>query len=233
MEHVNQAIVQALTLLFSGDPELWTIIRISFGVSLQAILYATPLALLIAFLLAHGRFPGQQTLITIFHTLLAVPAVVVGLTLYIVLSHTGPLGSLDLLFTQTAMIVGQVLLSFPILVAMGHSALSASDTRAWETARSLGAPPWRSMLTVMYEVRFGLFAAVIAAFGRIIAEVGCSLMVGGNILNFTRNITTAIAMETTKGEFARGIALGIVLLVLALLLNFTLTAMRTRLDWVR
>ena len=233
MEDLSHAITHALMLLVSGDPGLWTITKTSFSVSLQAILYATPFALLIAFFLAHGRFPGQQTLIALFHTLLAVPTVVVGLTLYMVFSQAGPLGSLNLLFTQPAMIVGQVLLSFPILVAMGHSTLNTSDQRAWETTRSLGAPAWRGMLTVMYEVRFGLFAAVVAAFGRILAEVGCSLMIGGNILHSTRNLTTAIALETNRGDLAQGIALGIVLLVLALFLNFALTAVRIRLDWAR
>jgi tungstate transport system permease protein len=120
------------------------------------------------------------------------------------------------------MVIGQFVLAMPILVAMGHSAIQAADRRAWETALTLGAPPWRAMLTLMYEVRFGLMAAVIAAFGRIIAEVGSSMMVGGNILNYSRNIPTAIALETSKGEFAQGIALGFVLLFLALGLNFAL-----------
>ncbi len=155
---------------------------------------------------------------------------VVGLTLYLLLSRAGPFGDLRLLFTQTAMILGQMILAFPIVVAMSHAALQASDRGAWETARTLGASPLRGMLTVMYEVRFGLFAAIVAAFGRVIAEVGCALMVGGNILHHTRNITTAIALETSKGEFAQGIALGIVLLVLALALNLSLNAMQNRLQ---
>ncbi len=106
---------------------------------------------------------------------------------------------------------------------MSHSAIQAADRRAWETAITLGAKPWQAMLTLMYEVRFGLIAALVAAFGRIIAEVGSAMMVGGNILDYTRNIPTAIALETSKGEFAQGIALGLVLLLLALILNFALT----------
>lgn len=222
MESLADATQQALVLLFSGDPELWTIVGISFSVSLRAILFASPVALVIAFMLAHLRFPGRRLLITTFNTLLAVPAVVIGLTVYMVLARNGPAGDLKLLFTQTAMVIGQVLLCLPLLIAMSHAAIQAADERAWETAITLGASPWQAMLTLMYEVRFGLIAALVAAFGRIIAEVGSSMMVGGNILHYTRNIPTAIALETSKGEFAQGIALGIVLLALALVLNFLL-----------
>ncbi|MFQ6023016.1 MAG: ABC transporter permease [Acidiferrobacterales bacterium] len=218
----------ALYLLLSGDLELWAIVAISFSVSLKAIALTAPVALVLAFLLAHTRFVGRRALISLFHTLLAVPTVVIGLTLYLLLSRSGPFGDLKLLFTQTAMMIGQMILCLPILVAMGHSAIQAADRRAWETAITLGAGPTRAMLTLMYEVRFGLMAALTAGFGRIIAEVGCSMMVGGNILNYTRNITTAIALETTKGEFAQGIALGLVLLVLALVLNFSLALLQGR-----
>ncbi len=228
MQSLTDANREALLLLFSGDQELWTVIGISFSVSLRAILMAAPIALVIAFVLAHVRFPGRRLLISTFNTLLALPAVVVGLTVYMLLSRAGPLGEWRLLFTQDAMVIGQFILALPILVAMGHSAIQAADRRAWETAVTLGATPWRAMLTLMYEVRFGLFSAVIAAFGRIIAEVGSSMMVGGNILNYTRNVPTAIALETSKGEFAQGIALGIVLLGLALMLNFALTFFQGR-----
>jgi len=221
---------QALGLLFSGDPALWSIVSISFSVSLRAVLIATPVAFLLAFLLAHARFPGRRVLISTFNTLLALPAVVVGLTIYMLLSRNGPFGDLKLLFTQTGMVIGQIVLCFPLLVAFSHATLQAADQRAWETAVTLGAKPWQAMLTLMYEVRYGLIAAVTAAFGRIIAEVGSSMMIGGNILNYTRNITTAIALETSKGEFAQGIALGIILLLSALLLNFALSFMQARDD---
>ncbi len=226
MEGLLGASRHALLLLLSGDYDLWTTIAISFSVSLKAIVLTAPVALVLAFVLAHTRFPGRRVLISVFHTLLAMPAVVVGLTLYLLLSRSGPFGDLKLLFSQTAMMIGQIILCFPILVAMGHSAIQAADRRAWETAVTLGAGPGRAMLTLMHEVRFGLMAALLAGFGRIIAEVGCSMMVGGNILHYTRNITTAIALETTKGEFAQGIALGLVLLVLALVLNFSLAMLQ-------
>lgn len=222
MTTISSATWQALELLLSGDTALWEIILISFRVSLIAIMLATPPALLMAFLLAFGNFPGRRLCIALTNTALAIPAVVVGLTLYLVLSRSGPLGEWRLLFTQTAMVIGQMALAFPLLVAMAHMALQAADRRAWETARMLGASKPRAVWTLMYEVRFGLMSALLASFGRIIAEVGASMMLGGNILHYTRNIPTAIALETSKGEFAQGIALGLVLLILAFVLNLLL-----------
>ena len=230
---ILDATSRALELLLSGDPELWSIIGVSFTVSTSAILVAVPLSLVIALLLAYTRFPGRRLLISLFNTLLSVPAVVVGLTLYILLSRQGPLGEWRLLFTQGAMILGQITLSVPILVAMGHSALQAADVRAWETARTLGAAPLRALYTVLREVRFALLAALMAAYGRIIAEVGASMMLGGNILEYTRNIPTAIALETSKGEFAQGIALGLVLLGISFALNMLLQYFQGRGRWRR
>ena len=226
MGEILRATADALVLLFSWEPALWDIIGISFSVSLRAILVCAPVAIVVAFVLTVGRFPGRRALISMFNSLMAVPAVVVGLTVYLLLSRSGPMGDLKLLFTQTAMIIGQMVLAFPLLVAMSHAALQAAEKSAWETAITLGANPWQAMLTIMREVRFGLMAAVIAGFARIIAEVGCSMMVGGNILGVTRNIPTAIALETSRGEFVQGIALGMVLLFLALFLNFVLSFMQ-------
>lgn len=219
MDDSTSITLDAIHLLFSGDAELWTIIGVSFQVSSTAIFISVPPALVIAFILAYTDFPGRRLLISIFNTLLAVPAVVIGLTFYLLLSHQGPFGDYRLLFTQSAMVMGQAALSFPILVAMGHAAFQAIDKRAWETARTLGATPIRAFYTVMKEARFGLLAALFAAYGRIIAEVGASMMLGGNILHYTRNIPTAIALETSKGEFSQGIALGLVLIILAFILN--------------
>lgn len=226
VDTLSEASRQALYLLFTGDPALWTIIGISFAVSLRAVIFAAPAALVCAFLLAYIQFPGRRLAITLFNTALSIPAVVVGLTLYMLLSRVGPLGDLKLLFTQDAMVIGQMILCFPILVAMGHAALQATDRRLWETALTLGATPIRAFLTVIHETRFGLTAALVAGFGRIIAEVGSSMMVGGNILNHTRNIPTAIALETSRGSFAQGIALGLVLLLLSLALNLTLSSIQ-------
>ncbi|WP_242521534.1 ABC transporter permease [Motiliproteus sp. SC1-56] len=228
MEPLISTTLQAMALLFSGDAELWSIIRVSFSTTLQAIVIALPVAFLVGFALAELRFPGRWALITLFNALLSFPTVVVGLLLYLLLSRSGPLGDWQLLFTERAMVIGQVLLAFPVLVAMSLACFKAADKRIWETARTLGASPLRAFFTLMYELRFGLAAAGTAAYGRIIAEVGCSMMVGGNILHYTRNIPTAIALETNKGEFAQGIALGMVLLVMALGLNITLTLLHRR-----
>ena len=222
MDGSSSLILDAIYLLFSGDKDLWAIIAVSFQVSSTAILISIPPAIAIAFILANAEFPGRRLLISLFNTLLAVPAVVIGLTFYLLLSKQGPLGDWRLLFTQSAMVMGQVALSFPILVAMSHAAFQAIDKRAWETARTLGASPTHAFLTVIRETRFGLLAALFAAYGRIIAEVGASMMLGGNILHYTRNIPTAIALETSKGEFSQGIALGMVLIMLAFALNASL-----------
>ena len=214
---------KALELLFSGDVELWSIVFISFSVSFKAIIISTPLAIIVAFSLSHANLPGTKIILTIFNSLLSVPTVVIGLFVYVLLTRQGPFGNLELLFTQTAMVIGQIILSFPILVALGYAAIRAADPRLWETSLTLGVPTWYTIFTICYEIRYSLLAAVITAFGRIISEVGISMMVGGNILGYTRNITTAIALETSKGEFAQGIALGIVLLILAFFVTFFLS----------
>ncbi len=228
MDGLILASTEALKLLFTGDPDTWEIVGISFLVSFRAILFIVPLALVVAFTLAYGEFPGRRILITIFNSMIAIPAVVVGLLLYMLLYSSGPFGGWRLLFTQTAMIIGQMILAFPLLVAMTHVALQGVDLNAWQTARTLGAGPVRAMFTIMREVRFGLIAAIVTAFGRVVSEVGCSIMVGGNILHETRNIPTAIALETSKGNFEQGIALGAVLITLALALNFFVAMFRGR-----
>ena len=218
-QSLSDTVYEALILLLSADSSLWEIIGISFSVSGFAILIAVAPAMSIGFILAFYDFPGRRLIIALFNTLLSVPAVVIGLTFYLLLSRAGPLGDLRLLFTQTAMIIGQVALCFPLLVAMSHTAFQSVERRAWETAVTLGHSTIGALYLVVREARFALLAAVLAAFGRIIAEVGASMMLGGNILHYTRNIPTAIALETSKGEFAQGIALGIVLLLLAFVLN--------------
>ena len=219
---------QALELLFSGDPELWSIVFLSFTVSIKAIIISFPLAILLAFSLNYGNFPGANLIIAVFNTLLTVPTVVIGLFVYLMLTRQGPFGDLKLLFTQHAMVIGQIILSFPILVSLVYTTLKSTDIRIWETARTLRAPTWFIIFTVCHEIRFGLFTAGIIAFGRVISEVGISMMIGGNILGFTRNITTAIALETSKGEFAQGIALGLVLLLLSFFLTTSLSLIQKK-----
>ena len=214
---------RALLLLFSGDAELWQIVWVSLKVSVGALVLVSPFAIAAGYLLATRTFPGKRLIVVIIQALFAFPTVVVGLLLYMMLSRQGPLGDLQLLFTQTAMMIGQMLIAAPILVAFTLSAVQGADPRIRETAIVLGASRLRTAFTVLGEVRFGVMAAVFNGFGRVISEVGCALMVGGNIAGMTRNMPTAIALETTKGEFAQGVALGIVLMALALGVNFAMS----------
>ena len=218
----------ALQLLAAGNAELWIAIYISVKVCLVALLLASPPAILLGFMLAHYRFPCRRLLVVLVQTLLAFPTVVIGLILYMLLSRQGPLGGLQLLFTQEAMIIGEAVLAFPILAALTLAAVQGADSRADETARTLGASRLRSALTLLFEVRFAVIAAMVSGFGRVISEIGCAMMVGGNIAGVTRNITTAIALETSKGAFVQGIALGIVLIAIALVINFGLALLQGR-----
>lgn len=223
-----EAARQAFHLLLAGDPDLWDIVYISLRVCTLALLLATPPAILLGFVLASFSFPGRRLLVVAVQTLLAFPTVVVGLILYVLLSRQGPLGGFHLLFTQEAMVLGQAALAFPILAAMTLSAVQGVDHRASETARTLGANAWQVALATLREVRFAVMAAIVTGFGRVISEIGCAMMVGGNIVGVTRNITTAIALETSKGQFAQGMALGLVLVTIALIINFGLAALQGR-----
>jgi tungstate transport system permease protein len=213
--YLLDATQQAFLRLAGGDRELWTIVWVSLRVSLLALALATPFAIAMGFWIASNRFAGRRFAIVALQGLLSFPTVVVGLILYLLLSRSGPLGPWHLLFTQDAMIIGQAVIAFPVLAAFTLAAVTGADPRLRETAVSLGAGPLRSALTSLYEVRFAVIAGVLNGFGRVISEVGCSMMVGGNIAGLTRNIPTAIALETSKGDFAQGIALGTVLMVFA------------------
>lgn len=220
------AIRGAFALLVSGDAVLWQIIWISVKTTMLALIIAAPIAVAGGYLIATFRFPGRRILIWLSQAALSLPTVLIGLLLYLLLTRQGPLGDLRWLFTQSGIVAGQVLIALPVLVAFTLASVQAADPRIAETAITLGATRWRIMLTVLHEVRFGVMAAVINGFGRVISEVGCALMVGGNIAGETRTITTAIALETSKGEFAQGIALGMVLIAIALIINAALMMMQ-------
>ncbi len=202
------------------------IIWLSIWLSLAAIALISPPSIALGVLLAKRRFPGQRALVVLVQALLSFPTVVIGLILYLLLSRRGPLGSLELLFSPAAIVIGYMVIAFPILVAFTVSAVQGADPRVFETARSLGASGKRAGLTTLWEVRFGIIAAVVNAFGRVISEVGCAIMVGGNIDGLTRNMPTAIALETSKGDFAQGIALGMVLMALALGINVVMALLQ-------
>jgi len=216
---LSAAIAEAFRLLFSFDAGLWNIIGVSMKVSLTALLIATPPAVALGFFLATVPFRGRRFCVIVLQSFLSFPTVVVGLVLYVLLARSGPLGELGLLYTPEAMIAGQALIAFPVLAAFTLAAVQGVDRIVRETALSLGASRWRASLTTLFEVRFAVMAGVFNGFGRVISEVGCAMMVGGNIAGLTRSIPTAISLETAKGEFAQGIALGFVLIVLALGIN--------------
>jgi tungstate transport system permease protein len=213
------AIRGAFGLFLSGDAALWRIIWISLKTSLIGLALATPLAVVVGYAIAAHRFRGRRIAIWLAQAALSLPTVLIGLLLYLMLSRAGPLGSLHWLFSQPGVVAGQFVIAIPVLVAFTLAAVQAADPRYFETAIAHGASGWRVMVTVLYEVRFGVMAAIISGFGRVISEVGCALMVGGNIAGETRTITTAIALETSKGDFSQGIALGMVLVAIALLMN--------------
>ncbi len=214
-----QAVRDAVGLLLAGDAALWHIIAVSLATTFCALILAAPLAIVIGYAIASFRFPGRRLAIWLVQAALSIPTVLVGLLLYLLLSRQGPWGGLGWLFTQPGLVLGQVVIALPVLIAFTLAAVQGADVRYAETAIAHGATRWRTMLVVLHEVRFGVMAAVISGFGRVISEVGCALMVGGNIAGETRTMTTAIALETSKGEFAQGIALGIVLIMVALLMN--------------
>lgn len=220
--HLLDATLAAFTLILSGDASLWQIIWVSLKTTIVSLVIATPIAVGIGYVVATTAFPGRRIVIWLAQAALSLPTVLIGLLLYLMLSRQGPLGELHWLFSQTAIIAGQTLIALPVLIALSLASVQAADPRLAETAITLGASGWRVMFTVLREVRFGVMAAVINGFGRVISEVGCAMMVGGNIAGETRTITTAIALETSKGEFAQGIALGIVLVALALMINAAL-----------
>ena len=219
MKFLLDSFYSALLLLWSIDPALVEIVSVSLKVSSSSTLIASLVGVPAGFLIAFREFPGKRLLITILNTLLALPTVVVGLFVYAFITRRGILGVLDLLYTQKAMIIGQVILIVPIVTVFTISAISRIDERYRKTAMTLGANALQTAWVIIREARFAIMAAVIAAFGRVIAEVGISMMLGGNAKGFTRTMTTAMALEYDKGEFVLGVALGIVLLTVSFGLN--------------
>jgi tungstate transport system permease protein len=219
MSYASDGLSEALRLLFAGDVEVWSAVWISVKCALLSTAVATLVGLPIGFLTATGRFRGRRAAIVLLNTLMGLPTVVVGLVIYGMLSRRGPLGRWGLLYTPAAMVIGQVVLATPIVAALTSAAARGLDPRVLKTAYALGAGAWQAARTSARELGPALSAAVVAGFGRVFAEVGVSLMLGGNIRFYTRNITTTIALETSKGEFATGLALGLVLLVVAFVVN--------------
>jgi len=226
MDFLVESLRAAMAMIVALDPEVVHAVWTSLSTSAIAVVLAAGLGIPAGAFLGLGRFPGRQAALTVLNTLMALPTVVVGLVVYGMLSRQGPLGGWGLLFTPAAMIIGQTVLSTPIVANYTVAAVAGADPRIMSTALTLGAGRLRGPCQLLLEVRFGVMAAIVAGFGRVIAEVGVAMMLGGNIRNYTRTMTTAIALETSKGEFAFGLALGIVLLTVALIINLFLNLLQ-------
>ncbi|MBP8717739.1 MAG: ABC transporter permease [Atribacterota bacterium] len=228
MSFLLEGLQTAFSLIFSLDREVFQIVLFSLRVSSTAIILAALLGIPLGFLIAVKNFRGKKFVLVLVNNALALPTVVVGLLVYSFISRVGPLGYFGLLYTPTAVIIGQFLLATPIIIALTHSAIQGIDTKVRSTALTLGATEIQAAWTVIKEARFAVMSAVIAGFGRIIAEVGAAMMLGGNIKGSTRTMTTAISLETSKGEFGFGIALGIILLLISLSINALLSYLQSK-----
>lgn len=209
----------AIALILGADPKLLGIVLLSLQVSLSAVLVATLIGLPAGAALALYRFPGRSALVVALNALMGLPPVVAGLVIYLSLSRAGPLGSLGLLFTPTAMIIAQTLIVFPIIAALTRQVVADLWEEYREQLESLGSTRLRAIPTLLWDARFSLITAILAGFGRAAAEVGAVLIVGGNIAGYTRVMTTAIALETSKGDLGLALALGLILIGLIMAVN--------------
>ncbi|HLS85956.1 MAG TPA: ABC transporter permease [Burkholderiales bacterium] len=219
MDAIFDSLRNAGLLIVSGDPTLLEIVALSLAVSLSAVVLATLLGLPLGAAIGVLRFPGRRALIVILNALMGLPPVVVGLVVYLVLSRAGPLGELGLLFTPPAMVIAQTVLILPIIAALSRQAVEDAWREYEEQLTSLGARGVQAARTVLWDIRFSLLTAVLAGLGRASAEVGAVMIVGGNIDGVTRVMTTAIALETSKGDLPLALGLGIVLIAIVLALN--------------
>lgn len=222
MNLLTEGFIKAFSLIFSLDRDLLNIILLSLKVSLIALIVSTFAGLPAGAFIGLKRFPGRGLIISLLNTFMGLPPVVVGLFVYLLLSRSGPLGFMGLLYTPSAMVIAQTILAFPIVASLSHSAIMGVDPVIRDASLTLGATPPQVTMTIMNEARYGILSGIIAAFGRVMAEVGAILIVGGNIAGYTRVMTTAIALETDKGNFELALALGIILLMLSLVINILL-----------
>jgi tungstate transport system permease protein len=228
MDFILQGIIEAFKLLLRGDPEtysaVWTTVRVSTYSMTASLLIGIPAG----FALGYLQFPAKRKVRLVVDTLMALPTVFIGLMVYALISRRGPLGDMDLLFTLPGIAIGQTILALPVVIALTASAVESMDANLRTALMSLGADRHQVMLTSLWEARHSILAAALAAYGRVMTEVGISMMVGGNIKWHTRTITTAIALETGKGMFATGIALGLVLLAIAFFVNISVASLRRK-----
>ncbi|MGH7264166.1 MAG: ABC transporter permease [Candidatus Rokuibacteriota bacterium] len=228
MELIGQGTVRAFGLILAGDPEvlgiMWLSLRLSGLATALSLLAGIPLGTLIAL----TRFPGRGVTLSLVNTGMALPPVVVGLFVSIVLWRSGPLGFLELLYTPSAIVIAQFVIAFPVVTGLTVAAIQQLDPRLRLQLLGLGASRWQVLWQLLREARLAMLAAVMAGFGAVISEIGASMMVGGNILGYTRVLTTATVLETAKGNFDVAIALSVILLGLTFLINWALTAVQQR-----
>ena len=226
MNTFSDSAATAFQLILSGDASLWAIVARSLAVSATACVLACGIGLLLGAWLAVARFSGRSVVLTLLNTLLAIPSVVVGLVIYLLLSRSGPLGSLGWLFSFKAMVLAQAILVLPLVTALTRQVVEDADRSHGEQLSSLGAGLGLRSLLMAWDERYALLTVLITAFGRAVSEVGAVMIVGGNIDGFTRVMTTAIALETSKGDLPLALGLGIVLLAVVLLLNSLVALLR-------
>ena len=226
MYDLGSAFAAAFEMVRTGDPAVLAILALSLKVSLAALGIAALVGLPLGALLAVARFPGRRLVVVALNALMGLPPVVAGLLIYLLLSRSGPLGHFGLLFTPAAMVIAQAVLIAPILAALSRQVLEAMWEEYAEQLRSFGAGPWRAVPTLLWDGRFALLTVLLAGFGRASAEVGAVMVVGGNIEGFTRVMTTAIALETSKGDLPLALALGGILMAVVLAVNVAVQLLR-------
>jgi tungstate transport system permease protein len=228
MEYLYQGIIQAFKLLLSGDPETYSAVAATLKAASFSMAASLLMGIPAGFILGHFRFPGRRQIRLVVDTLLALPTVFIGLLVYAMISQRGPMGNMGLLFTIPGISIGQTILALPVVIALSATAIESTDANLRVSLITLGASRRQLLLTSLWEVRHGILAAGLAAYGRVMTEVGISMMVGGNIKWHSRTITTAIALETGKGMFATGIALGLVLLLIAFTVTLPASLLRRK-----
>jgi len=228
LDELWQGLVRAIQLIVSLDAEVVEITRRSLAISATSCSIVTLISVPLGSLIHFSHFPGKRALISVIQTLFSLPTVVVGLFVFVLFSRAGPLGELGIMFTPTVMVVGQVILVTPLILGLVISALRSVDRAIPETAISLGASRFQAAVVTLREGRYAVLTSVIMGFGRALSEVGLALMVGGNIKGFTRTLTTAISLETSKGDIELSMALGIILLLMALTINVALNRLQQR-----
>jgi tungstate transport system permease protein len=218
-EKIMRPDLSAFELVFSADPALFEIVRLSLAVSLSAVFCAAAVGLPLGAIIALTRYPGREASIVVLNALMGLPPVVVGLAVFLLLSRSGPLGSWGLLFTPQAMVIAQTVLVTPIIAALARQTIEDLWLEYRDELAAMNVGPWRRVATLIWDARFSLVTALLAGFGRAAAEVGAVLIVGGNIEGFTRTMTTAITLETSKGDLPLAIGLGMVLIVIVIVVN--------------